>query len=221
TISSYIIVKQKQFFYNQLALSNETEFRSIDLLIDLQKKVYDEDVDIEKYYQRTAVFLEEFSNKLEIENAFLDKLQLLFDMEKGESRAALIEKYPEYSREDLDRLENLLIGAKHKLRKIAIKMSHAFNVDVKRREMFSETHFRSLNHQKDQLDIKIIAFVVFYTALKRGMDGIPKLDDETIRKALTGTDYYYYIEPRIIKIYQKNSEVFDAICKDILEKEVS
>ncbi len=221
TISSYIIVKQKQFFYNQIALSKETEFRNIDLLIDLQKEVHQEDVNVDKYYEDINAFLEEFSKKLEIENAFTAKMQLLKVLEKGEQKNALQDKYPEYSREDLDDFEELLIGAKHKLRKISIKMSHTFDIDVKRREMFSETHFKSFNHQADGIEIKIIAFVVFYTALKRGLDGFAKLDEQTIREALTSTDYFYYIDPRVMRIYQKNSEVFDTISEDILRKKVN
>jgi len=142
-------------------------------------------------------------------------------LEKGEQKNALQDKYPEYSREDLDDFEELLIGAKHKLRKISIKMSHTFDIDVKRREMFSETHFKSFNHQADGIEIKIIAFVVFYTALKRGLDGFAKLDEQTIREALTSTDYFYYIDPRVMRIYQKNSEVFDTISEDILRKKVN
>ncbi len=221
TISSYIIVKQKQFFYNQIALSKETEFRNIDLLIDLQKEVHQEDVFVDLYYEDINAFLEEFSKKLEIENAFAAKMQLLKALEKGEQKNVLEDKFPEYSREDLDDFEELLIGAKHKLRKISIKMSHTFNIDVKRREMFSETHFKSFNHQADGIEIKIIAFVVFYTALKRGLDGFAKLDEQTIREALTSTDYFYYIDPRVMRIYQKNSEVFDAISEDILRKKVT
>ncbi len=221
TIASYIIVKQKQFFYNQIALSKETEFRSIDLFIDLQKAVYGKDVDVKDYYGHLEAFLEAFSGKLGIENAFQEKLRLLREMEEGTPFNLLSEKYPAYSRDDFERLENLLIGNKHKLRKIAIKMSHTFNVDVKKREMFSETHFKSLNHQKDSLEIKILAFAVFYSALKRGLSGLPELEDQAIREALTGTDYYYYIDPRVIGIYQKNSEVFDAISSDILRKEGS
>ena len=221
TISSYIIVKQKQFFYNQIALSKETEFRNIDLLIDMQKEVHQEDVNVEKYYENISAFLDEFSKKLEIENAFTDKMQLLLALEKGEQKNVLQDRYPEYSREDLDDFEELLIGAKRKLRKISIKMSHTFDIDVKRREMFSETHFKSFNHQADGLEIKIIAFVVFYTALKRGLDGFAKLDEQTIREALTSTDYFYYIDPRVMRIYQKNSEVFDTISDDILRKKVT
>jgi len=221
TISSYIIVKQKQFFYNQIALSRETEFRNLDLLIDLQKQVHDEDVDIESYYRRTKEFLEAFSKRLGIENAFHNKMQILLAMEKGEKKSTLGDKYPEFAKEDMDSLEELLIGARHKLRKTALKMSHTIDIDVKKREMFSETHFKSFNHQTDSLEIKIIAFVVFYAALKRGMDGFPELAEKTIHDALVSTDYFYYIDPRVMRIYQKNSEVFDTISKDILGKKVS
>jgi hypothetical protein len=66
-----------------------------------------------------------------------------------------------------------------------------------------------------------LAFVVFYAALKRGLDGISLPSEEAIKSILTSTDYYYYINPKVMRIYEKNSEVFEAIALDILKQEVS
>jgi len=219
TVSSYIIIKQKRFFYNQIALSKETEFRNIDLLIDIQKQATHTDFNTSKFYERSQAFLDEFSQKIEAPNAFKDKLDLMAALENNTPKEKLLKKYPLFKDEDLDRLEYLLIGGKHKLRKIAIKMSHTFNIDIKKREIFSETHFKSFNHQYDNLDIKLLAFVVFYAALKRGLDGISLPSDQAIHNILTSTDYYYYIDPKVMRIYEKNSEVFETIAKDILRKE--
>ena len=218
TVSTFIIIKQKRFFYNQIALSKETEFRNIDLLIDIQKQATNTDIDLKKYYQNVRAFCEEFSGKIGAENAFSEKLDVLFALEKNTARNKLLAKYPKYSAADLYRLEDLLVGGKHRLRKLAIKMSHTYNIDIKRREMFSETHFKSFNHQYDNFEIKLLAFVVFYAALKRGIDGIVSLDGQAIRNILTSTDYFYYIDPRVMRIYDRNSEVFETIAADILGK---
>lgn len=220
TVSSFIIIKQKRFFYNQIALSKETEFRNIELIIDLHQKTTKAELPVESYYQKTSAFLEAISKKIGVENAFSEKLKLLLELEKGSSKNELMDKYPTYSKEELERLENLLISGKHKLRKSAIKMGHTFNVEVKKREIFSETHFKSFNHQTDHLDVKIIAFAIFYSALKRGIPGLPPLNDQVIRNTLTSTDYYYYVDPKVIRIYERNSEVFDAIADDVLLKKV-
>ncbi|HRX92438.1 MAG TPA: hypothetical protein P5042_06505, partial [Candidatus Izemoplasmatales bacterium] len=83
TVSSYIIFKQKQFFYNQIAISKEAEYRNIDILNDLQKKVDKTDVNIDEYYERLNEFLEAFSKKLGVENAFKEKTAIMLEMEKG------------------------------------------------------------------------------------------------------------------------------------------
>lgn len=221
TVSSYIIIKQKRFFYNQIALSKETEFRNIDLLIDIQKLATGQDINIKRYYERSQAFLEEFSQKIGAPNAFKDKLEIMQALEENTPKEILLQKYPLFKERDLERLENLLIGGKHKLRKVAIRLSHTFNIDIKKREIFSETHYKSFNHQYESLDIKLLVFVVFYAALKRGLDGIVLPTDEAIHNILTSTDFFYYIDPRVMRIYKKNSEVYEAIAADILKKEVS
>jgi len=218
TISSYIIIKQKRFFYNQIALSKETEFRNIDLMIDLQKQATGKTIDLAKYYENVTQFAKAFTTKIETENILQEKIQLLQELENHTSYATLLAKHPQYSKEDLDHLEDLLMGNHEKLMKLAIKISFAKDVHVKKREIFSETQFKSFNHQHDSLDIKILAFAVFYTSLKRGNAMMRPLTEEEIYNVLVYTDYYYTIDPRIMHIYQENNQVFDDIVTDDLGK---
>jgi len=99
-------------------------------------------------------------------------------------------------------------------------MAYSRHIEVKKREIFSETQFKSFNHQTDSLEIKIIAFVLFYTALKKGFAVLPGLPEEQIYDVLIHSDFYYYMDPRIIKVYQENSDVFDEIVKDAFKKKV-
>jgi hypothetical protein len=218
TISSYIIVKQKRFFYNQIALSKETEFRNIDLLIDLQKKVTGKTLNLPQYYANAAAFSKAFSEKIQMDNILLEKIQILQDMENNTPYPVLQEKYPKFSKDEFDHFEDLLLGNHQKLMKLAMKIGLAKDVHVKKREIFSETQFKSFNHQSDNLEIKILAFAVFYVALKRGNAVMRPLTEEEIYNVLVYTDYYYTIDPGIIKIYQENNKVFDDIVTDILGK---
>jgi len=218
TISSYIIVKQKRFFYNQIALSKETEFRNIDLLIDLQKQVTDKSIDLSKYYDNVAAFVTAFSAKIQMDNIFLEKIAILRDLEKNIPYPALHEKHPNLPKEEVERLQDMLLGSHQKLMKLAMKISFAKDVHVKKREIFSETQFKSFNHQSDSLEIKILAFAVFYASLKRGNAAMRGLTEAEIYNVLVYTDYYYYIDPGIIRIYQENNTVFDDIVTDILGK---
>jgi len=220
TISTYILVKQKRFFYNQIALSKENEFRNIDTLMDLQEQVTGKTVDVPKYYANLATFTKAFSAKIKVDDVFREKIEILQALENGVSVSTLREKHPGRSPEDFDRLAELLISHHEKLRKLAMKIGFLKDVHVKRREIFSETQFRSLNHQSDSLEIKIIAFAVFYAALRRGNSAMRPLTEKEIYNVLVYTDYYYTIDPGIIRIYQDNHEVFDAIIEDIFGRRV-
>lgn len=211
TISSYIIVKQKRFFYNQLALSKETEYRNIDLLNDLQEQVTGKVLNVDAYYQNVLIFTDAFCKKLETENVFRSDIEAMRLLEKGISIPEVLKSYPDHTEAELTRLSGMLLGNRGKLAKIAVMLSQTANVHVKKREIFSETQFKSFNHPTDNLEIKILAFAVFYSVLRSGNAFMPALTDEQIRKVLTETDYYYYNDPRIMKAFAENADVFKDI----------
>ncbi|MCK7487869.1 MAG: hypothetical protein MZU97_22005 [Bacillus subtilis] len=219
TIASFIIIKQKRFFYNQIALAKETEFRNIDLLIDLKEKAGIPSVDTAAYYQRVRSLTAAFAKKIEIENGFLKRVDLLEALEKKTPISQILSSHPETTKEELSRLEDLLLSNHHKLMKLAIKLSQVQKIHIKRREIFSETQFKSFNHQSDNLEIKIIAFAIFYATLKHGNAFFRPLTEQEIRHVLIETDYYYYNDPRIMRIYRENSSVFEDIVADIFGKE--
>lgn len=216
TISSYIIIKQKRFLYNQLALSKESEFRNIDLLIDAEMEATKHKIDITKYYKAVEGFTSAFSEKLSIDNVFTEKLKIMLALEKGTAIPTLLSKYPRYSAHDLARLQDLLISGTHKLRKTLIKISKMKDLDIKKREIFSETQLKSFNQPSDSIEIKILAFAVFYVSLRLGNELQKPLSSDEVFNILVYTDYYYYNDPSIMRIYQENHQVFDAIVKDYI-----
>jgi len=218
TISSYIIIKQKRFLYNQLALSKETEFRNIDLLLDIEKEATKHKMDIGKYYKAVDSFTTAFAEKLDIENVFSEKLKIMTALEKGTPVSTLLTKYPTYTKADLSRLEDLLISSHYKLRKTIVKVSKMKNLDVKKREIFSETQLKSFNYPSDSLEIKILAFSVFYVSLRLGSELLKPLSEDEIFDILIYTDYYYYNDPQIMRIYHDNHLVFDAIVSDVIRR---
>jgi hypothetical protein len=220
SLSSFVIVKQKSFFFNQIASSKESEFRNIDLLIDLKNKVNETTFSSEIYFDALSEFLEAFCVKIESPNIFTDKIEIMKCIDKGEKDEEILGKFPSYSKDDLSRLEDLLITNHHKLRKVAMKLAYMNKLDIKKHEIFSETQFKSFNHQSDSLEIKIIAFVLFYTVLKKGFAILPGLEESKIYDVMIHSDFYYYMDPRIIKIYQENSDVFNEIVKDAFKKKV-
>jgi len=220
SLSSYLIIKQKSFFFNQISSSKESEFRNLDLIIDLKERIGETKESDDLYFESLSNFLAAFCKKIKSENIFEEKVEILKLLNKDISFEEILTKYPEYTAEDLSRMEDLLISKHHKLRKAAMKISYMKGLVVEKREIFSETQFKSFNHQSDSMEIKIIAFVLFYTALKKGFALLPGLDEKSIFEALNDSDFYYYMDPRIVKIYHDNSEVFDAIVKDAFKKKV-
>ena len=219
TISQYIMIKQKGFFYNQIAISRETEFRNIDFMIDACEKSTGAKIDTKGYFAAAESFAKALSAKIGVDDAFAGKLAVLKDLEAGTKYEVILAKHPDYAAGDLDRMSELLFTGRHKLRKVAIKMSRVRGVDVHKREIFSETQFKTFNHPSDTLEIKIIAFAVFYAALKRGSAGMRPLSEAEIYDAIVHTDYYFYNDPAVMRIYRENSAVFDAIVKDAFAPE--
>ena len=218
SISAYIIMKEKSFFHNQISTSKEVEHRNIDLLLRLKKKTNKDDKDFLTYYDRTNDFLQAFSDKLEIPNIFEEKIQILKLLEQGTEESKILEDFLDYSKEDISRLRKILVDKNIEISRIAEKISKTKNVDIKKREIFSATHFKSFSKQSDSTEIKIIAFVIFYVTLKKGYLGMFKIKDKDIFNTITNSDYYYYIDSRVMKIYEENSEVFDAIISDAFGK---
>ncbi|MFH0992786.1 MAG: hypothetical protein V1761_00385, partial [bacterium] len=214
TISSYIIIKQKRFFYNQIAISKETECRNIDFMIAADDKATGRRIDAKGYFTALSAFTQAFSAKIGIDDVFTEKIAILKELEAGVPAVKLLADHPSFVATDIDRLEDLLFTGNRKLRKVAIKISRSQAINVHRREIFSETQFKTFNHPSDSLEIKIIAFAIFYAALKKGTAGMPPLSEQDIYAAIVNSDYYYYNDPAVMKIYRENNEVFDAIVND-------
>jgi len=207
-------MKEKSFFYNQISKSKEIEYRNIDLLIKLRHQTSKQEKDFSSYYDHLKEFLQAFSDKLELPNIFEEKINILIDLENQLKYDEILKKHPDFTVDDLDRLSRLCVSNKSALDRIALKMSKTKTIDIKRREIFSATHFKSFNKQSDSIEIRIIAFVIFYVALKKGLLGMDKISDEEIYHMITKTDYYYYIDSRVMKIYEENADVFEAIIVD-------
>ncbi len=220
SVSSYIMIKEKGFFYNQISLSKEREYRSIELLLkftdDPIKYIRDKDI----FYDRTNDFLEEFSKKIKVENIFKEKIAILKELNSGKSEKQILKKYKDFSEADLKRLKELLITKDSKLFKIITKLSHTNYQDIKKREIFSATHLKSFNKQSDSIQTKILAFVIYYVSLKKGLTGMKPLTDQELYDTLVNTDYYYYIDSRIMRIYRENADVFNAIIEDAFSEAV-
>jgi formyltetrahydrofolate synthetase len=216
SLSSYILIKRKTFFYNQLAQIKESEVRNMDLLLEIEKIHTKTDLDSEEYYSSLSKFSDELSTKIGISNIFDRKISILRDYNVL-SMQEILEKYPEYNQKEITELMNLELKINNKMRKVGIKASQSQGIEVSRKEIFSESQFKSFSHQGDNNYIMIIAFVTFYTLLKIDKPYMNELEEEKIRDILYNSEYFHRIDRNIINIYLDNNEVFDTIVKDYLE----
>ena len=95
-----------------------------------------------------------------------------------------------------------------------IKASKSYGIEVSRKEIFSESQFKSFKHFGDDRYVKIISFVLFYTLLKLDKPYLLELEEEKVKDILLNSEYFYRIDRNIINIYLDNNEVFDTIVKD-------
>lgn len=216
SLSSYILIKRKTFFYNQLAQIKESEVRNMELLLEIQKINTKSDLDSESYYSSLSKFSDKLSTKIGISNIFDRKISILRDA-NSLSMQEIQEKYPEYNKKELIELMNLELKINDKMRKVGIKASQSQGIEVSRKEIFSESQFKSFNHQGDNNYVMIIAFVTFYALLKIDKPYLSELEEGTIKDILYNSEYFHRIDRNIINIYLDNNEVFDTIVKDYLE----
>ncbi len=216
SLSSYILIKRKTFFYNQLAQIKESEVRNIELLLEIEKINTKVDLNSELYYSSLSKFSEELSKKIGISNIFDRKISILRDVSIYPMQE-ILEKYPEYNQSEITDLLNMELEINNKMRKIGIKSSQSYGVEVTRKEIFSESQFKSFNHQGDHNYVMIIAFVTFYCLLKIDKPYLKELEEEEIKDILFNSEYFHRIDRNIIDIYLNNNEVFDTIVKDHLE----
>lgn len=216
SLSSYILIKRKTFFYNQLAQIKESEVRNMELLLEIEKINTNSDLNSDLYYSSLKDFSNELSQKIGISNIFDRKINILKDASEL-AMQDLLEKYPEYNQKEITELLNMELKINNKMRKIGIKASQSSGIEVFKKEIFSESQFKSFNHQGDSNYVMIIAFVTFYLLLKIDKPYLSKLQEDKIKDILFNSKYFHRIDRNIINIYLDNNEVFDTIFKDYLE----
>ncbi|MDD3712306.1 MAG: hypothetical protein PHZ28_02295 [Candidatus Izemoplasmatales bacterium] len=214
-LSSLIIVKEKTFFYNNISYAKEKEFRNLNLLMEFETRNNNSIIHQKDYYQEAKDLLSAFAEDVNIKDTFSEKLDLLKKIANNADKKILLKEYPNFSADDLEKLEELILDKNSKLRRIILKLKHTQTKKYKTREIFSATHFQSFNKQSDSIEVKILCFVVYYVALKKGLPGMKPLSNQELYDGLLNTDLHHFIDPKIIKIYRENFDVFNTIADEM------
>jgi hypothetical protein len=219
-ISTYITIKESQFFYNQISFSKEKECRNLEMLTSLKSNVESTCYFYPDYYETVKAFFESFTKKINTHNVFNDKVEIIKMLSEGISKDEILKKYTDMTVKDVHRLESLIIKQDTLLRKISMHIFYYNQRDIHEKEIFSETHFESFDKSVDDIGTKIVAFSVFYVLLKKGLPGTKPLSKDEIDHILIETDFYHSLHPKIRLIYQENSDVFEAIYNDVFDEVV-
>ncbi len=216
TLSSYILIKRKTFFYNQLASIKESELRNIQLMEEVLSINKKSNKEFDKYYEAIDNFNVKLSEKIGVSNLLGRKIEILKDLRTKKPRE-LLSKYSDFTIEELEALEVLEFETHKKMQYLAIKASKSNDIKVSKKEIFSETQFKSFKHINDSRYTKIISFVVFYTLLKIDKPYLKKIDEQQLKDILYNSEFYYRVDQEIIDIYLQNTDVFEAIINDYLK----
>ena len=128
--------------------------------------------------------------------------------------ADVLIKYTEYTLDEINEIKYMELEVQKKMSMIGIKASKSYGIEVSRKEIFSESQFKSFRHFGDANYVKIVSFVVFYTLLKLDKPYLLELEESKVKDILLNSEYFYRVDREIINIYLDNNEVFDTIVKD-------
>ena len=216
TLSSFILIKRKTFFYNQLSSIKEAEVRNIELMYEVDfiksKKAHD----YSDYYGPLEKFSKALSEKIGVDDLFGRRIKILQEL-RTKKPIELIEKYPEFDINEIEQLALMEFEVNDKMFKLATKASKSKDIIVTKKEIFSESQFKSFNHYGDSSYTKIISFAVFYTLLKIDKPYLKAISEEELRDILYNSEYFYRVDKEIIEVYLDNNEVFSTIVNDYLK----
>ena len=185
----------------------------MELLLEIEKIKVGKTLNSKDYYENLKSFSKHLSKKIGIENVFERKIELLKDL-KSKDMTDILTKYTEYTLEEINEVKYMELEIEKKMTMIGIKSSKSYGIQVSRKEIFSESQFKSFKHFGDAHYVKIISFVLFYTLLRLDKPYLLELEEEKVKDILLNSEYFYRIDREIIDIYLDNNEVFDTIVKD-------
>lgn len=215
--SSLFNVRKKKYDYLRLARLRENEFKTINVLMNLESEYFSQKNESEKVYKSIKDFFSQFSEKVSVENVFDGRLNLIQETHSM-SEEEFKKKYPDIQEEFKNYLRTLSLSEIGKLRYLAFKISQIQNVEVD--YSMNQEVFNSLRHYEDAQLVKLVvfsAFLVFFRMDKRELDAIST--DEFI-ELLKQSDLVNKIEPKILNLFYQYQDVIEDILSDAFQKGV-
>lgn len=213
-LSALFNIRTKHFNYEKLAKSKENEYRIIDGLFQLQNEVLNDPINLDVFYHDIHTFFESFTQKLEMDNVFAKRLQLIQDLETL-STSKLKKKYKDVPEEIIEELRALSLTSHQKIRYIAYRISQS-NADQKPLTDPRDA-FNSFRHYDDSDTVKILVFSAFYTYFRHADVDRPAMTHEAFVEWLEKSGLDQLVEPKILKSFHRYKDVLETIVNDALQ----
>lgn len=214
--SSYFNVRKKKYDYLRLARIKENEFKTINVLMDLESAYFSQRSDTEKGYKALREFFHLFTKKVGIENVFEERLNMIQDASSLATEEFQI-KYPEIDSDIKDYLKTLSLNDAGKLRYLAFKISQIENVDVD--YSMNQEVFNSLRHYEDSNKVKLVVFGAFLVFFKMNKRELASISTSEFIELIKKSDVVNKIEPKILDYFYQYQDVIDDILADALKGE--
>lgn len=213
-LSALFNIRTKNFNYVKLAKSKENEYRIMDGLFHLQNDVLKDPINLEVFYQDIHTFFETFTQKLEMDNVFEKRLQLIQDLETLPTNK-IKKKYKDIPDEIIEELRALTLTSHQKIRYIAYRMSQS-NADQKPLTDPRDA-FNSFRHFDDSETVKILVFSAYYTYFRHADVDRPAMSHEAFVEQLEKSGLDQLVEPKILKSFYRYKDVIETIVNDAMQ----
>jgi|GEM_PF-1881560 len=212
-VSAVFNNRAKNFNYIKLAKSKENEYRIMDSLFELQNEMMNGPIDRDVFYHDIELFFESFTSKLEMENIFAKRLELIKDIERLTDKQ-LVKKYKDIPFEIISELKNLSLNSKQKIRYLAYRISQIS--DHNNRSLNSQNAFNSFRHYDDSDTVKIMIFSAFYIYFRHQDVDREKMDTEAFIRWLKKSGLDDLVEPKILSSFYAYKDVIQTIVDEAM-----
>lgn len=220
SLSSFVLIKRKSQFYQQVVNVKEEEYKYIETIFSIQQQNAQKESDHKTYYDHIERFTKALADSIGVNNVFKERVHILRDL-PNYSEKALLKKYPSYNKADFEELKQIELFEYKKIAYIAFKAAQIHTIQPEKKELLFEANKASFNHREDALEVKIIAFSVFYALLRSDKIAMKKLTHDEIFDILSSQAFKRNVNDEIINIYLANKEEFETVIDKAYNKAVS
>jgi hypothetical protein len=214
--SSLFSVRKKKYDYLRLARLRENEFKTINVLMNLENEYFTQKNDSPTVVKTLKEFFTQFSNKVGIENIFDSRLDLIQDAHTL-SDEEFANKHTDVKEELRDYLRTLSLSEFGKLRYLAFKISQTEKIEID--YSMNQEVFNSLRHYEDSKLVKLVIFSAFLVFFRIDKRELKEITTEEFINLLKQSDLVNKIEPKILDLFYQYQDVIEDILNDAVQKD--